>query len=74
MNAIVTNALAAALDAAAGQLNSVASWPESSTGFAFWIFKQTGTPKPTFTNLPLRQTAGGGVEAHARACSIRLRH
>lgn len=61
MNGIVTNVLAAALNATAGQLNSVASWPDPSTGFAFWIFNQTGTPKPTFTNIPIRETSSAAL-------------
>lgn len=61
MNSIVTNVLAAALNATTEQLQSVTSWPDPSTGFAFWIFGQTGTPKPPFTDLPLRETTASAL-------------
>jgi hypothetical protein len=61
MNGIVTNVMAAALAATAGRLNSVASWPSSSTGFAYWIFDQTGTPKPPFATLPLKETSASAL-------------
>ena len=61
MNSIVTNVLAAALNATTEQLRSVASWPDPSTGFAFRIFGQTGTPKPPFTSLPLKETTASAL-------------
>lgn len=61
MNSIVTNVLAVALGATAEQLKSVATWPEPSTGFAYWIFSQTGTPKPPFAALPLKETTAAAL-------------
>lgn len=61
MNNIVTNVLAVALDTTTEQLKSVTSWPEPSTGFAFWIFGQTGTPKPPFATLPLKETTASAL-------------
>lgn len=61
MNSIVTSVLAVALNATTEQLQSVASWPDPSTGFAFWIFGQTGTPKPPFATLPLKETTASAL-------------
>jgi hypothetical protein len=61
MNSIITNVLAVALDATAERLKSVATWPEPSTGFAFWIFGQTGTPKPAFAAFPLKETTAAAL-------------
>jgi hypothetical protein len=56
VNAIVTSATAAGIDAAKAMLRSPLDWPSPVTGFAHRVFSQTGTTKPDFMAQPLKAT------------------
>jgi hypothetical protein len=56
VNAIVTSATAAGIEAAKAMLRAPLDWPSPVTGFAYRLFAQTGTTKPDFMAQPLKAT------------------
>jgi hypothetical protein len=62
VNKIITSATAKILDTAKSVLTGPISWPNPATGFAYRLCGQTGTVKPDFMNVPLRDT----TSAHLR--------
>jgi len=55
VSSLVLSATASLMEAAHAVLNAPHPWPNSTTGFAYRIFKRAGIPLPRFMLEPLRQ-------------------